>query len=151
MDSTGSVTKQCDKFVSKIIQQYTGQTPYYVKNSAHFVSMIKDLKVEDDELLVSYDIKALYPSSPQGESIDIIYDLMKNDPDLHKKTTMTAENVIALFKQCVQTTYFAFNKELYQQIDGLAIGASSSGPAAELFMVKLEVKAITTFINPPEI
>ena len=151
VDSTGSVTKQCDKFVSKIIQQYTGQTPYYVKNSAHFVSMIKDLKVEDDELLVSYDIKALYPSVPQGESIDIIYDLMKNDPDLHKKTTMTAENVIALFKQCVQTTYFAFNKELYQQIDGLAIGASSSGPAAELFMVKLEVKAITTFINPPEI
>ena len=76
---------------------------------------------------------------------------MKNDPDLQKKTTMTADNAITLFKQCVQTTYFVFNKKLYKQVDGLAIGASSSGPAAELFMEKLEVQAITTFIDPPKI
>ena len=36
-------------------------------------------------------------------------------------------------------------------MDGLAIGASSSGPAAELFMERLEVKAIRTFIEPPKI
>ena len=64
---------------------------------------------------------------------------------------MSASNVTKLFKLCVQTTYFVFNKKLYKQIDGLAIGASSSGFAAELFMEKLEAKAIATFIVPPEI
>ena len=33
----------------------------------------------------------------------------------------------------------------------MAIGASSSGPAAELFMVRLEVRALSTFVNPPKL
>ena len=64
---------------------------------------------------------------------------------------MSVENVIKLFKICVQTTYFVFNKKLYIQVDGLAIGASSSGPAAELFMVRLEARALSTFLNPPSL
>ena len=82
--------------------------------------MIKDLRVENDEILVSYDVTALYPSVPQDEAIELIYEKMKNDKDLPKKTTMTAENVIKLFKLCVQKTYFVFNKKLYIQINGLA-------------------------------
>ena len=36
-------------------------------------------------------------------------------------------------------------------MDGLAIGASSSGPAAELFMVKREARALATFVDPPKL
>ena len=39
---------------------------------------------------------------------------------------------------------------IYQQIDGLAIGASSSVFLAELFMMRLEKKALRTFAHPPE-
>ena len=151
VDSTGSVAKETDRYISKILQQYTGKTEHYVKNSAHFVEMMKDLTVEEEEILVSYDVTALYPSVPQEEAIQIFHQLMINDENLHKKTTMSAENVTTLFKLCVQTTYFVFNQKLYKQINGLAIGASSSGPAADLFMEKLEKKAITTFVEPPKI
>ena len=113
--------------------------------------MIKDLRVENDEILVSYDVTALYPSVSQDEAIELIYEKMKNDKDLPKKTTMTAENVIKLFKLCVQKTYFVFNKKLYIQINGLAIGASTSGFAAEIFMERLETRALNTFIDPPKI
>lgn len=149
VDSTDSVTKDIDKFISNIIKTYIGKSPYYVKNSAHFTSMIKDLKVEEDESLVSYDVTALYPSVPQDEAIEIIYDIMKRDQNLSNKTTMSAESIIDLFKICVQKTYFVFNKKLYIQINGLAIGASTSGFAADLFMEKLETKALSTFSNPP--
>ena len=149
VDSIGSVAKECDKHISKILQQYTGQTDHYVKNSAHFVSTIKDLKVEEDETLVSYDVTALYPSIPQEEAIQIFHQRMSNDPQLKEKTKMSADNVIKLFRICVETTYFMFNGNLYRQVDGLAIGASSSGFAAELFMIEFESKAITSFISPP--
>ena len=76
---------------------------------------------------------------------------MLNDPELSKKTTMSAANVIKLFKLCVKMTYFVFNGKLHIQVDGLAIGASSSGFAADLFMERLETKAITTFIEPPKL
>ena len=151
VDCTGSVTKEIDRYISRILLQYVGKTEYHVKNSSHFVQMIKDLKVEEDEILVSYDVTALYPSVPQEEAINIIYETMVNDKDLEKKTTMTARHVTELLKLCVKTTYFAFNKKLYQQIDGLAIGAATSGPGAELFMERLESKAIATFKEPPGI
>ena len=83
VDSTSSVAKQCDKYVSKIIQKYTGKSPHYVKDSAHFAEMIKE--VEEDEILVSYDVTALYPSVPQEEAIEIFYNLMKDDENLSKK------------------------------------------------------------------
>ena len=113
--------------------------------------MIIDLQVEVDEILVSYDVTALYPSVPQEEAINIIEEIMMQDTEFAKKTTMCPADVIALFKICVKTTYFAFNMKLYQQIDGLAIGSSSSGFAADLFMERLEGKAISTFIEPPEL
>ena len=53
VDSTGSVAKEIDRYISKVLQKYVGKTPYYVKNSAYFVSKIKDMKVEEDEVLVS--------------------------------------------------------------------------------------------------
>ena len=62
-----------------------GKTEYYVKNSAHFVSMIKDMKVEEDEVLVSYDVTALFPSVPQDEAIDIIHKVLRNDEYLDEK------------------------------------------------------------------
>ncbi len=151
VDSTGSVAKEVDRYIGKIIQKYVGKTEHYVKNSAHFATMIKDLQVEDDEILVSYDVTVLYPSVPQQEAIEIFHEMMINDEELSNKTTISAENVIKLFKLCVETTYFVFNKKLYVQVDGLAIGASSSGHAADLFMEKLEHKALTTFVEPPAI
>ena len=104
VDSTGSVTKEIDRYISRILLQYVGKTEYHVKNSSHFVQMIKDLKVEEDEILVSYDVTALYPSVPQEEAINIIYETMANDKEFEKKTTMTARHVTELLKLCVKTT-----------------------------------------------
>ena len=100
---------------------------------------------------MSYDVTALYPSVPQLEAIEIFQNLKENYTRLAEKTTMSAGNVIKFFKLCVETTYFVFNKKLYRQVDGLAIGASSSGFAADIFMEKLEERAIITFIEPPKL
>ena len=69
VDGCGGVTKDMDKYISKIIKRYVGKGEYYVRNSAHFVGMIKDMEVNEDEMLVSYDVTALYPSVPQDEAI----------------------------------------------------------------------------------
>ena len=72
VDGTGGVVKQVDKFLSQIIKQYVKDTDYYVKNSTDFVEKVKDETVADDEVLVSYDVTALYPSVPQDEAIEIV-------------------------------------------------------------------------------
>ena len=47
-------------------------------------------------------------------------------------------------------TYFVF-KKLYIQVKGLAIGASTSGFVADIYMEKIETGALATFINPPSL
>jgi hypothetical protein len=81
----------------------------------------------------------------------VLYDKLVNDSDLIEKTKMTPDEVITLFKICVSGTYFVFNKKLYIQVKGLAIGASTSGFVADIFMEKIETGALTTFINPPSL
>ena len=75
---------------------------------------------------------------------------MKDDEKLEEKSSMSAESLRDLFSTCVETTYFVFNGTLYIQVNGLAIGKSTSGFAAEIFMQKLEQKALNTFREPPE-
>ena len=44
-----------------------------------------------------------------------------------------------------------FNGKLYKQIDGLAIGRSTSGFGAELYMYEFEKRALRTFVEPPDV
>ena len=138
VDSKDSVTKGVDKHLSKIFKHYAEENPYRIKNSEEFVELIKNRKIEDDEIMVSYDVVALYPSIPQDEAIQVLYDKLVNDSDLIEKTKMTPDEVITLFKICVSGTYFVFNKKLYIQVKGLAIGASTSGFVADIYMEKIE-------------
>ena len=75
----------------------------------------------------------------------------REDDELNEVTNITASNIVKLFRICVEETYFMFNGKMYKQVNGLAIGASTSGFAAELFMQRLEERAIRTFTEPPNI
>ena len=79
----------------------------------------------------------------------VFHNELISDVDLEKKTRMKPDSIIKRFKTCVQTTYFILNGRMYKQVDGLAIGASTSGFAAELFMQRFESRALNTFANPP--
>ena len=113
------------------------------------MNRVKDLKILPDETLVSYDVVAMYPSIPQDRAIDIVYQKLVNDTDLIDKTKMTPTEVIELLQICVGEVYFVFNNKIYIQIKGLAIGYSSSGFTADIFMETIETRALQTFINPP--
>ena len=127
---------------------YIKNTDHYIKNSKDFVDKCKNIKVAEDETLVSYDVTALYPSVPQEEAIQVFNHELMNDNNLEQKTKMRPESVVKLFKTCVETTYFIFKGRLYKQIDGLAIGAPTSGFAAELFMQRFKKKALNMFTGP---
>ena len=131
------------------MKTYIKNTDHYIKNSKDFVDKCRNIKVAEDETLVSYDVTALYPSIPQEEAIQVFNHELINDNNLEQKTKMRPESVIKLFRTCVETTYFIFNGRLYKQIDGLAIGASTSGFAAELFMQRFEKKALNLFTDQP--
>ena len=109
------------------------------------------LNIPDDNIMISFDVVALYPSVPQDEALRLFEEQLMNDENLRTKTPIPARELMKLFRSCLSMTYFVFNCQLYKQIDGLAIGKSSSVFLAELFMMHLEKRSLETFANPPKV
>ena len=122
-----------------------------MKNAKDFVDRMQSMSVPETHKMISFDVVALYPSVPQEEALNVFEECLKNDSELKSKTNITVRDLMKLFRTCLKKTYFVFNNQLYQQINGLAIGASSSVFLAEIFMMRLERRALQTFANPPDI
>ena len=54
-----------------------------ILNSADLVNTLSQIRVDEDESLISFDVSALFPSVPVEESLTLIYKKLAADPDLH--------------------------------------------------------------------
>ena len=94
VDNTGSVVKNTDKHISNIISKYAFENPYRLQNTEDFVNRVKDLKISEDETLVSYDIVAMYRSIPQEKALDMVYQKLINDDTLIEKQRLPPETLL---------------------------------------------------------
>ena len=134
-----------------ILGPLVGKTPCHVKNSADFVSKIKDLEVPPPWKLISFDVSALFTSIPINEAIQVVRECLRKDLTWRQRTSLQAEDVLQLLDLCLNTTYFLYQGEFYQQKQGAAMGSPISPIIANLFMEDFERKAINTAKNRPKI
>ena len=98
--------------------------------------------LQDDEMLVSFDVKSLFTSIPVSEAIDICERRLQMDKTLSKRTSMDVNTIISLIRFCLTNTSFLYGGKPYQQLDGVAMGSPLSPVIADIFMADLEEKAI---------
>ena len=149
VSSIGSITYTCAKFLAKILSPLVGRSQHHVTNSQHFVELIKNERVEDDEELRSFDVTALFTSVPVDKALEIIYARLQEDSTLSQRSTMSPTHVVQLLKVCLKCTYFLYDGVFYQQIHGAAMGSPVSPIVCNLYMEHLEHLAITTAPHPP--
>ena len=77
-----------------------------MKNSKHFVEMMSG--VEEDEMLVSFDVSSLFINVLIDEAIWIICDRLWNDETLSDRTTLSPDRVAELLEVCLRSTYFCY-------------------------------------------
>ena len=99
-----------------------GQSPHHLRNTQNFVQHIKDIKLQQDECIMSYDVKALFTSVPIVPAIDTIRDKLTKDRDLQQRTSMAVNDIISLLEVCLQNTYFAFRGRYYELLVSAAMG-----------------------------
>ena len=111
----------------------------------------KHFKLEAGECLSSYDVSALFTSVPIDPALKVIKDLLVKDNTLKERTVMDVEDIILLLEFCLKNTYFSFQGQFYEQVEGAAMGSPVSPIVANLYMEYLEQKALSTAPNPPQI
>ena len=100
------------------------------------------------ECLSSYDVSALFTSVPVDPALNIIMDLLDKDHTLKERTVLAVKDMILLFEFCLKNTYFSFQDQFYEEVEGAAMCSMVSSIIANLYMEYLEQKALSTAPSP---
>ena len=137
------------KELAKILKPLVGKSPHHITSTQDFVEQARQIKLEPGECLSSYDVSALFTSVPIDPALNIIKDLLDKDTTLKERTVMEVGDIILLFEFCLKNTYFSFQGQIYEQVEGAAMGSPVSPIVANLYMEYSEQKALSTAHHPP--
>ena len=126
VSSIGAVSYATSKELVRILKPLVGRSPYHVHNNQDLLEDLKSLKLEKDECLMSFDVKALFTSVPIQPAIQIIKKLLEEDQDLKQRTSMSHDLIVCLLEFCLRSTYFTFKGRFYEQQEGAAMGSPIS-------------------------
>ena len=154
VSACGTATYQLAKFLTKILQRYTGITPSFVKDSKSFSDHLKSVKISGEEELVSFDISALFTSIPVPTALDVINRLFTEhieDPEAkdkygcsfrHNTIGLEKDEVMQLLKLVLENCVFTFQDKFFKQLHGTAMGSPCSPVVANIYMEYFETMAL---------
>ena len=93
-------------------------------------------------------MSALFTSVPVDPALKVIKDLLEKDSTLKERTVLPVEDIILLLEFCLKNTYFSFQGQFYEQVQGAAMGSPVSPIVANLYMEYFEQKALSTAPTP---
>ena len=74
VNTIGSPTYELAKHLAKVLGPLVGKTDSFIKDSSHFVELIKDEKLEPKDIILSFDVVSLFTKIPLDEAIQVIKD-----------------------------------------------------------------------------
>jgi len=72
VSNIGAPTYQLSKHLSRLFNQLVGKSAHQVKNSFHFIEILKALKIKPGDLMVSFDEVSLFTEVPVEESLTLL-------------------------------------------------------------------------------
>ena len=148
---SGSPLFNLSQYIANILKPYTLFNKQHCKNSKEFSEFIRAHTIEEDETMVSFDVKALYTNVFIEDALVIIKELLENDETLSDRTPLSQKNVLDLLEFLPRTTYFIFNGTYCQQTEGVVMGGPPSSIVAKIYIQATETTALTTTSHPPKV
>ena len=107
-----------------------------------FAEEIHGLDLNEGDILVSYDVSALFTNVPLEETIQILANkaFTRNWFNETHNLNITQDDLVELLRVATKHQLFQFNGSLYEQIDGVAMGSPLGPLMANTFMCSIEEK-----------
>ena len=83
-----SPTYEIAKMLAKILTPMTGHTNSFIKNSTHLVEELRNWRIEQEDLMVSFDVKSLFTNVPIDNALMILMERLQNDETLGDRTNL---------------------------------------------------------------
>ena len=122
MSSKGSVTYGVAKVLTKIIEPLVGKSPHHIHSTQDFVDQANKVILLPGECLSSYYVTALFTLLQVEPALGISKDLLEKDNTPKERTVLLVKDIILLLEFCLHNTYFSFQGQFYEQVEGSAMG-----------------------------
>ena len=76
VSSVNSPSYNLSKHIAKLLSPMSNMSDSYIKDSGHFMSIIKEVSIEEDDLMVSFDVCSLFTNVPIDEAIVVIREIL---------------------------------------------------------------------------
>ena len=106
------------KKIMKELRPLIGSGKSYIKDTKQFVDKIKNIKLEEYETMICFDISDMYPSLPKQ---DVITEVVRRIKDKNFKPSLNKKALIELVIISVEFMSFSCNGQYFDQKDGLFI------------------------------
>ena len=123
------------KKISKELRPLIRSGKSYIEDTEQFVDKIRNVRLEEDETMISFNISDVYPSLPKQ---DVITEVARRINDENFKPSLNKKTLIELVIISVEFMSFSCNGQYYDQKDGLFIGSPMSAAFAELYIQRVE-------------
>ena len=141
LSATGTYNYELAKWLDEKLKPLSINR-FTITDTFAFATEIKETKLNEEDILVSFDVSSLFTNVPLDETITILakkaftenwfnetYDLNIKESDL-----------VTLLQLATKDQLFQFEGNLYQQIDGVAMGSPLGPLMANAFLCSLEEK-----------
>ena len=103
-----SITYGVAKEMAYIIKPLIDQCPHHLKNTLYFIQQLQGKRLQSGEVIISFDLKALFTSVPVAPAMQIVKNKLQQDPTLPQRANMSINQIITLLEFCLTNTYFLF-------------------------------------------
>ena len=86
VNSIGSITERLSEFVDENIKELSKLVPSYIKDTTHFLTLLKTVKITDTDLLVTIDVSSLYTNIIHEEGLEAMKQWMIENNISHQCT-----------------------------------------------------------------
>ncbi|XP_078384145.1 uncharacterized protein LOC144666620 [Oculina patagonica] len=141
LSATGTYNYNLAKWLEEKLKPLS-MNKHTITDAFSFSDEIRTVQMGENDILVSYDVSSLFTNVPLSETINILVDKAFTD-DWFNETyglELQRNHLTTLLEIATSNQLFQFNGQLYEQIDGVAMGSPLGPLMANVFMCHLDEK-----------
>ena len=121
-----------------------------VSDIFRFADDLHEMEINDQDILVSYDVSSLFTNVPVDETVEALAEKAFENDWFNKEhgLNITKTNLMELLSIATKNQLFQFEGNLYEQLDGVAMGSPLGPLMANAFMCNIE-KQLETLNKMP--
>ena len=96
VSTAGSQYEKISRYLIPILRTKQGRNGLFVKTSRELKEKFKDWRVERNKILVSYDVKNVYPSIPINKALELVEKLLRESRTQGKVTELSVDSIMEL-------------------------------------------------------